>query len=87
MLGNPLLLEQLGPYSLREAEVRSVIAVQVADLAPLNFEGELASSTWTRLHTGPGGDFRGDLLARCLCLAHSRLLEFAFETEARYKFK
>src|SRR6266545_6288255 len=84
MLGNALLLEQLCPHILREAEVRGVIAVQVADLASLNFEGELASSTQARLHAGPGGDFRGDLLARCLRLAHSRLLEIALGPEVPF---
>jgi len=81
MLGDPLLFEQLGPHILREAEVRGVIAVQVADLAPVDRKGELASSTRTRLHTGPGGDFRCDLLARCLPLVHAFLLDSLPDTE------
>src|SRR5207302_2967413 len=70
MLDDPALFEQLSPYVLREVEVRCVIAVQVADLAPANLEGELAAPTRSRFHLGPGCDLLGDLLAWCLFFAH-----------------
>src|SRR5205807_10466677 len=49
-------------------------ALPISDLAPADFEGELTAPTRPRLDLGPRGDLLGDLFARCLTLAHSRLL-------------
>jgi hypothetical protein len=40
-----------------------VIAVQVADLAALDLERELAAAAGAGLDARPGGDLLGDLLA------------------------
>jgi hypothetical protein len=47
------LLEQLSPNPLREPEVRRVVAVQVADLARTDLEGELAAPAWACYDSGP----------------------------------
>src|SRR5215207_2833764 len=65
MVYDAALLEELGPDLLRESEVRGVIAVQVADLAPPDREGELAAAARPGLDTRPRGDLTGYLLARC----------------------
>jgi hypothetical protein len=50
--------------------MRGLVAVQVADLAPADLEGELTAQAWAYLYAGPGGHFLGDPFARCLPLAH-----------------
>ena len=52
---DPLLLEELGPHLLREAEVGDVVAVQVADLAAADGEGELAAAADARVDARPRG--------------------------------
>ena len=42
-----------------------MVAVQVTDLSAADFEGELAAAAGACLHSRPGGDFLGDLLACC----------------------
>ena len=62
---HPTLLDEVGPDLLREGEVSRVVAVQVTDLLAADFEGELAAAAGPCLHSRPGGDFLGDLLACC----------------------
>jgi hypothetical protein len=83
MLDDPALLEQLGPYILREVEMRSVVAVQVADFAPADSEGEFATPTRPRFHLGPRGDLLGDLLARGLFFAHRLKLQLEVQLKSR----
>ena len=59
---DPALRSQLVPDALREAEVRRVVAVQVADLAPADAEGEraeIARVAWT-----PGQDVTSSAMTR-----------------------
>ena len=54
------LLPKLGPQLLREKEMGRVIAVQVADLAATELEGELAALARACFDVRPGGDLFGD---------------------------
>jgi hypothetical protein len=64
------LLDELGPHVPWKAEMRSVVAVEMADLAGADLEGELAAPARPRFDAGPRGDLLDDLLARGLCRAH-----------------
>src|SRR5690349_14561222 len=57
--------EEIGPDVLREREVRGVVAVKVADLAPPDLEGEFAAAAGPGLDPPPRRDLGGDLLAGC----------------------
>src|SRR4051794_16546758 len=57
---------QLGADLPGEAEVRGAIAVQVADLAAGDGEGELAAAAGAGLDAGPRRDLAGDALVRGL---------------------
>jgi hypothetical protein len=63
------LLEQLSPDRLREPEVRSVVAVQVADLARTDLERELAAPAWACDNSRLRSDYLRDSFHRSL-LAH-----------------
>jgi hypothetical protein len=77
------LLMELAPELLREAKVRSMVAVQVADLAAANLERKLTPSAWTGLDAWPRRDFLRDPFTRRL--TH---LSASFVTDPpRYKFK
>ena len=49
-------VEQLRPDVLREREVGGVVAVQVADLAAADLEGELAAAAGSGLDARPRSD-------------------------------
>jgi hypothetical protein len=84
---HPALLPQLGPDLLREDEVGGVVAVQVADLAPADREGELAARAGAGLHPRPGGDLLGDPLTRASWPGHACLLGCRQLWRGRYKLK
>ena len=63
MMDDPALLEELRPDLLREGEMGGVVAVQVADLAPADPEGELPASPDAGLYSRPGSDLIGDPFA------------------------
>jgi len=72
---DPALLVELVPYGLRKAGMEDVVPVQVADLPPLQPEGELPARARSRLDARPGRDLLGDLLTRCLRPRHGCLLK------------
>ena len=51
---------------MREEEVGGVVAMQVADLAAADLEGELAAAAGAGVDALPGGHLLGDPLARGL---------------------
>src|SRR3982074_1913158 len=57
MVGYPPVLEQLRPYGLGKPEMRRVVAVEMADLAAADREGELAAAPRSGVHARPRGDF------------------------------
>ncbi len=57
---DPALRHQVAPDRLGEGEVGGVVAVQVADLAALDLECELAAAAGAGLDAWPGGDLLGD---------------------------
>src|SRR3954466_614838 len=61
---------QLGADVAGEAEVGGAVAVEVADLAAADGEGELAATAGAGFDAGPGRDLAGDALARSLVLGH-----------------
>ena len=63
MRHDPVLLHQIGPHLLREAEVGDVLAVQVTDLATADLERQLAALLRVDLDAGPRGDLVDDGLA------------------------
>jgi diguanylate cyclase (GGDEF)-like protein len=61
---DPAVGAELGPDAPREAEVRRVVPVDMADLAPADEEGDLAELAGVDLDAGPGADLGDDLLTR-----------------------
>jgi hypothetical protein len=68
-------LEQGVPDLLGKAEMGGVLPVQVTDLSSAHLERELAAPSGTGCDTRPGGDLRGDPLARPLFVRHGCLPE------------
>src|SRR3954452_4919289 len=63
VVGDPALVIELLPHGLGEAEVRDMVAVQVADLLAAHGEAVLAPAAEAGLDAGPRGDLVGDGLA------------------------
>ena len=61
---DPAVGAEFGPDPAREAEVRRVVPVDVADLPPPDDEGDLAEFSRVDLDPGPGPDFGDDLFTR-----------------------
>jgi len=61
---DPAVGAEFGPDAPREAEVRRVVPVDVADLAPADREGNLAQLPGVDHDAGPGADLGDDLLTR-----------------------
>jgi len=74
MRADPAEAAQLGAQALGEAEVRDAVPVEVADLARLEPERELAAAPWRRSHAGPRGDLGDDLIC---CRASDRRPSFS----------
>jgi hypothetical protein len=61
---DPAVGAEFGPDPAREAEVRRVVPVNVADLPPPDEERDLAQLAGVDVDPGPAADFDDDLLAR-----------------------
>jgi diguanylate cyclase (GGDEF)-like protein len=61
---DPAVGAEFGPDAPREAEVRRVVSVDMADLAPADDEGDLAELTGVDRDAGPSTDFGDDPFAR-----------------------
>jgi hypothetical protein len=70
MVDDPALLPEGGADLLAEAEVRRVIAMQMADLVTVDPEAPLAALAVSGLDAGPRRDLVGDDLARRPLLVH-----------------
>jgi diguanylate cyclase (GGDEF)-like protein len=61
---DPAVGAEFGPDAPREAEVRRVVSVDMADLAPADDEGDLAELTGVDRDAGPGADLGDDPFTR-----------------------
>src|SRR5262249_30382541 len=61
---DPAVGAEVSPDAPREAEVRRVVPVDMADLAPADDERDLSEFAGVDLDAGPGPDLGDDLLTR-----------------------
>ena len=89
VLGDPAFAVQLLPALGREEEVGGAVAVQVADLAAAELEGELAALAGAGLDPVPARDLGGDpSRARCgVVVLLDDVVDLLWGFERPYKFK